>query len=181
MAAIWAHWVPIWSAVARAPTASTRAARPNRDVRLPIPARGHRPWSHRSLRPPWSMPSAARAATSAATWSRIVTAGNREPHGLPSRARELGPVEPRQPPRTLVAMAHHLVVSIGTPGPAMPSHQPFGRVAGTGRADDVRVAGQCVQHDDDVVARGDSSPQRWTAMLTSSRTAPLESPAGRCR
>ncbi|SKW33810.1 Uncharacterised protein [Mycobacteroides abscessus subsp. abscessus] len=61
---------------------------------------------------------------SAFTWSRTETSGNREPQGLPSRAREVGPVVPRQPPRTLVATAHQWSVSIAAPGPMIPSHQP---------------------------------------------------------
>lgn len=70
------------------------------------------------------IPSAASAAMSASTWSRIEIAGNREPHGLPSRASDAGPVEPQQPPRALVATAHQRSVSIGAPGPMIPSHQP---------------------------------------------------------
>ncbi len=81
-------------------------------------------------------------------------AGNLEPQGFPSGAIELGPVDPRHPPSALVAMAHHRPVSIVAPGPATPSHQPRRRMVGTGRAGDVRIAGQCVQHHDDVVAFG---------------------------
>ena len=92
------------------------------------------------------IPSAASAATSAATWSRTVINGKREPHELPSRASELGPVEPRQPPSTLVATAHQRLVSIGAPGPAIPSPPT--------RGGDVRVTGERVQHHHHVVAGG---------------------------
>ena len=67
MAAICVLWVPIWSAVARAPTASTR----------PVRTESGWPTSHSSARappiePPITaatsvMPSAASAATSALT------------------------------------------------------------------------------------------------------------------
>src|SRR6202020_2586102 len=76
------------------------------------------------------IPSVASAATSASTRSRIDIAGNLEPQGFPSDAIELGPVEPRQPPSTLVATAHQRLVSIGAPRPATPSHQPRVRWAG---------------------------------------------------
>ena len=70
------------------------------------------------------MPNASSAAMSASTWSRTETSGNLEPHALPSGCGELGPVDPRKPPSTLVAIAHQRPVSIGAPGPATPSHQP---------------------------------------------------------
>ena len=124
IAAIWLLCVPIWSAVARAPTASTNAAR-TLSGWVTIHSSALAP----PIEPPTTaatslMPSAASAATSASTWSRTETSGNLEPHGFPSRASELGPVDPRQPPSTLVATAHHLSVSIGAPGPATPSHHP---------------------------------------------------------
>ena len=71
-----------------------------------------------------SMPrwSASRASTS--TWSRTVTNGKREPHGVPSGAGEAGPVVPWQPPSTLDATTNQRSVSSGRPGPTRPSHQP---------------------------------------------------------
>ena len=114
------------------------------------------------------IPSAANAATSASTWSRTVIVGNREPHGLPSRARELGPVEPRHPPRTLVATAHQRLVSIGAPGPAIPPHQPGIRESPV-RACSTRTT---------LSRLGDSSPQRCTAIETSSITSPLSRVSG---
>ena len=121
------------------------------------------------------MPSAASAATSASTWSRIDINGNLEPQGFPSEASELGPVDPRQPPSTLVATAHQRSVSIGAPGPAMPSHQPG--VGCPGPAGPVMCESpvSACRTTTTLSRVGDSSPQRCTAMLTSSITAPLSS------
>src|SRR6202035_4850343 len=175
MAAIWVHCVPIWSAAARAPTASSR------------PERTRSGWltTHSSARappidPPSTaatsvMPSAASAATSASTWSRIDITGNLEPRGFPSDAIELGPVEPRQPPSTLVATAHQRLVSIGAPGPAMPSHQPG--VGCPGPAGPVMCESpvSACRTTTTLSRVGDNSPHRCTAMLTSSSTTPLSS------
>src|ERR1700739_1466886 len=152
MAAIWVLWVPTWSAVARAPTASS-SAEPAQSGWLTIHSSARAP----PIDPPTTaatsvMPSAASAATSASTWPRTVIAGNREPQAFPSGAGELGPVEPRHPPSTLVATAHQRLVSIGPPGPITLSHPPG--VGGSGPAGHVRVAGQRVQHHHHVVAGG---------------------------
>ena len=119
------------------------------------------------------MPSAASAATSASTWSRTDISGNLEPQGFPSRASELGPVEPRQPPSTLVATAHQRSVSIGAPGPATPSHQPG--VGCPGPAGPVMCESpvSACSTTTTLSRAGDSSPQRWMAIQTSSITAPL--------
>ncbi|CNM80025.1 Uncharacterised protein [Mycobacterium tuberculosis] len=121
------------------------------------------------------MPSAASAATSACTWSRIEISGNLEPQGFPSRASELGPVEPRQPPSTLVATAHQRVVSIGAPGPATPSHQPG--VGWPGPAGPVMCESpvSACKTTTTLSRAGDNLPQRCTAIQTSSITAPLSS------
>src|ERR1700733_9736240 len=173
MAAIWVHWVPIWSAVARAPTASNR----------PVPTRSGWLIIHSSARappidPPSTtatsvMPSAASAATSASTWSRTDISGNLEPQGFPSDAVELGPVEPRQPPSTLVATAHQRLVSIGAAGAATPSHQPG--VGCPGPAGPVMWESpvRACNTTTTLSRVGDSSPQRCTAIETSSMTAPL--------
>ncbi|OOK84690.1 homoserine O-acetyltransferase domain protein [Mycobacterium kansasii] len=121
----------------------------------------------------WVMPNAASAAMSASTWSRTVIVGNLEPHGFPSRASELGPVEPRQPPSTLVATAHQRSVSIGAPGPATPSHQPG--VGCPGPAGPVMCESpvRACSTTTTLSRLGDNLPQRCTAMQTSSITAPL--------
>src|SRR5262249_10819250 len=119
------------------------------------------------------IPNAASAATSASTRSRTVMCGNLEPHGFPSWASELGPVEPLQPPSTLVATAHQRLVSIGAPGPATPSHHPAGGcrgLAGPVMCESPVSAGSTTT----TLSRvGDNSPQRCTAIRTSSITAPL--------
>ena len=51
--------------------------------------------------------------------------GKREPYGRPSTGcGEAGPVEPWQPPSTLAHTTNQRSVSIGRPGPTMPSHHP---------------------------------------------------------
>src|ERR1700758_3211551 len=99
--------------------------------------------------------------------------GNLEPQGFPSGASELGPVEPRQPPNTLVATAHQRLVSIGAPGPATPSHHPA--VGCPGPAGPVMWESPdsaCITTT--TLSRvGDNSPQRCTAIQTSSITAPF--------
>src|SRR6201995_4472840 len=101
--------------------------------------------------------------------------GNLEPHGFPSRARELGPVEPRQPPSTLVATAHQRLVSIGAPGPATPSHQPG--VGCPGPAGPVMCESpvSACSTTTTLSRAGDNSPQRCTAIQTLSITTPLSS------
>src|SRR5277367_2874688 len=175
MAAIWVHCVPIWSAVARAPTASSRPA-PTRSGWATIHSSARAP----PIDPPSTaatsvMPSAASAATSASTWSRIDITGNLEPQGFPSDAIELGPVEPRQPPSTLVATAHQRLVSIGAPGPAIPSHHPA--VGCPGPAGPVMCESpvSACRTTTTLSRLGDNSPHRCTAMLTSSSTTPLSS------
>src|SRR6202007_2229164 len=100
---------------------------------------------------------------------------NLEPHGFPSGASELGPVEPRQPPNTLVATAHQRLVSIGAPGPAMPSHHPG--VGCPGPAGPVMCESpvSACSTTTTLSRVGDSSPHRCTAMSTSSMTTPLSS------
>src|SRR6201994_499184 len=119
------------------------------------------------------MPKAASAAMSASTWSRTEISGNLEPQGFPSRASELGPVDPRQPPSTLVATAHQRSVSTGAPGRAPPSHQPaVGCPGPAGRVMCESPVSAC-STTTTLSRAGDSSPQRWTAMETSSITSPL--------
>ena len=115
---------------------------------------------------------------SASTWSRTETRGNLEPHGFPSGCRELGPVDPRKPPSTLVAIAHQRSVSIGAPGPATPSHQPSvsspGPVGPVTCESPVRACSTTT-----TLSRfGESSPHRCTAIVTSSTTAPFSSVSG---
>src|SRR5690349_4673778 len=119
------------------------------------------------------MPRAASAATSALTWSRTEITGNREPQGFPSGASELGPVDPRQPPSTLVDTAHQRSVSIGAPGPATPSHQPG--VGWSGPAGPVMWESpvSACSTTTTLSRVGDSSPHRCTAMVTSGRTVPF--------
>jgi len=69
-------------------------------------------------------PSASASRSSAATWSRTVSCGNRLPHGRPSGAVLAGPVLPWQPPSTFGATTNHRSVSIGAPGPTSVDHQP---------------------------------------------------------
>src|ERR1700726_3222444 len=99
--------------------------------------------------------------------------GNLEPQGFPSGACELGPVEPPQPPSTLVATAHQRPVSIGAPGPTTLSHQPG--VGWSGPAGPVTCESpvSACSTTTTLSRVGDSSPQQCTAMLTSSSTAPL--------
>jgi hypothetical protein len=74
-----------------------------------------------------SMPSWSLKATWAATWSRIVMKGKLEPHSDPSGECDAGPVA--SPPAR-------------------------GRMACLGRAHNVTVAGESVQHEHRVVAIG---------------------------
>ncbi len=80
--------------------------------------------------------------------------GNLLPQARPSGADDDGPVVPWQPPSTFGATTNQRSVSSGHPGPMSPCHQPRSGVAGAGLADDVAVAGERVQHEDGVVARG---------------------------
>src|ERR1700735_2583767 len=99
--------------------------------------------------------------------------GNLEPQGFPSRARELGPVEPRPPPSTLVATAAQRLVSLGGPGPATPSHQPgVGCPEPAGPVMCESPVSACNTRTT-LSRAGDNSPHRCTAMLTSSSTTPL--------
>lgn len=70
------------------------------------------------------MPRASASAASAATWSRTVRYGNRDPQGRPSGPGEEGPVLPWQPPSTFGATTNHRSVSSARPGPTSASHQP---------------------------------------------------------
>src|ERR1700758_5203739 len=99
--------------------------------------------------------------------------GNLEPQGFPSGASELGPVEPQQPPNTLVATTHQRLVSIGAHGPATPSHHPaVGCPGPAGRGICESPVSAC--NTPPPLARVcDNSPQRCTAIQTSSITAPL--------
>src|SRR5271167_2559410 len=104
--------------------------------------------------------------------------GNLEPQGLPSGACELGPVEPPQPPSTLVATAHQRPVSIGAPGPTTLSHQPG--VGWSGPAGPVTCESpvSACSTTTTLSRAGDSSPQRCTAIETSSMTPPFSSRRG---
>ncbi len=50
--------------------------------------------------------------------------GKRDPYGRPSPASDAGPVVPWHPPSTLGHTTKNRSVSIGAPGPIIPSHQP---------------------------------------------------------
>ena len=57
--------------------------------------------------------------------SRIVITGNRDAYGRPSTGCGVaGPVEPWHPPTTFEHTTNQRLVSIGLPGPTMPSHHP---------------------------------------------------------
>ena len=57
--------------------------------------------------------------------SRIVTSGKSTPQGRPVPGLvEAGPVVPMQPPMTFAAMMKKRLVSSGSPGPTIVSHQP---------------------------------------------------------
>ncbi|SIM79150.1 Uncharacterised protein [Mycobacteroides abscessus subsp. abscessus] len=74
------------------------------------------------------MPKASASRASAATASRRLARGKREPQILPSGPGEHGPVEPSQPPSILGHTTKYRSVSMARPGPIRPSHQP-GRLA----------------------------------------------------
>ena len=98
------------------------------------PTRSGYPTAHSSARiPPIEPPRTtgnrsirrwSANATSAATWSRMVIRGNREPYRRPSGAGDDGPVVPRHPPNTLAAITKNRSVSSGAPAPISPSHHP---------------------------------------------------------
>jgi hypothetical protein len=71
-----------------------------------------------------SMPSSSEKAAWAATWSRMVRCGNREPHSTASGPKDDGPVLPWQPPSMLGATTNQRSVSTARPGPTTPPHQP---------------------------------------------------------
>ena len=57
--------------------------------------------------------------------SRIVTTGKRDPYGRPVEGSiDDGPVDPWHPPSVLGHTTKYFSVSMGSPGPTMPSHQP---------------------------------------------------------
>ena len=114
----------ICPAVAMAPTASTSARRtrsgcPTHHSRTRIPPIEPPTTADHCSIPRWS----ARAA-STDTWSRMVTNGKREPHATPFGAGEAGPVVPWQPPSTFGHTTKYRSVSMGAPGPIIPSHHP---------------------------------------------------------
>src|SRR5262245_17145718 len=76
------------------------------------------------------MPRRSASATSTTTWSRIVMRGNRDPYGRPSPASDAGPVVPWQPPSTFGHTTKKRSVSMGAPGPIIPSHHPGCRCPG---------------------------------------------------
>ena len=189
MAAIWVLWVPIWSAVARAPTASTSPARPARGADHPLQSPRA---AHRSADDGRDLGDAQRGQRGDVRLHLVAHRDQRKARAprLSVRASELGPVEPRQPPSTLVATAHQRSVSIGAPGPATPSHQPASD-AGPGRPGDVRITGERVQHHHHVVAaratarpsagrrcRRRRSPRRSRVVSEPMSTTPISPSAG---
>ena len=57
--------------------------------------------------------------------SGMVMIGKSSPHGLPVAGLvEAGPVDPMQPPITFEQMMKYWLVSSGSPGPTIVSHQP---------------------------------------------------------
>ncbi|GMA89206.1 hypothetical protein GCM10025868_44560 [Angustibacter aerolatus] len=114
----------IWSALAAAVDASTRA----------LATRSGWVTAHSTTRmppiePPTTlahvpMPRASARRTSASTWSRTVRNGKREPQARPSGATDDGPVVPWQPPSTFGATTNQRSVSSARPGPTSPSHHP---------------------------------------------------------
>ena len=50
--------------------------------------------------------------------------GKRAPYSLPFLSKDVGPVEPWQPPSMFGATTKYLSVSIARPGPITPFHQP---------------------------------------------------------
>lgn len=114
----------ICSAEAAAGAAST-SSEPVRSGRLTAHSSARIP----PMEPPTTaahrpMPSTSASAASAATWSRTVRYGKREPQGARSGPGEEGPVLPWQPPSTFGATTNHRSVSSARPGPTSASHQP---------------------------------------------------------
>ena len=98
----------------------------------------------------------------------LVTHGHQRKSRAPRlsvrHAGELGPVDPRKPPSTLVAIAHQRSVSIGAPGPATPSHQPS--VSSPGPVGPVTCESpvSACSTTTTLSRLGESSPHRCTAM-----------------
>ena len=100
-----------------------------------------------------SMPIAlGRTRACAATWSRMVRYGKRDPHSRPSGASDAGPVLPWQPPSMLGATTNQSV-GVEVLARADDAGPPAGgRMPGPGRPDHVAVAGEGVQHEHRVAA-----------------------------
>ena len=71
------------------------------------------------------MPRWSSSITWALTMSAMVIMGKSVPYGAPVAGSSLdGPVEPLQPPMTLLQMTKYRSVSSPLPGPMSMSHQP---------------------------------------------------------
>ena len=164
--------LPIWSAVG---TGRRRAEQADESgCRLPIPARRHRRTTD---------PAAidAQCAGRPVGGNLVRGSSRREIRELPapSRKGELGYVEPRQPPGHWWRWRTTWWASIRTPGHRCRPTSP--RSGGRDRPDrptTCKVAGQCVRTMTTLSRVGTARPQRWTAMLTSSRPAPLSVSGG---
>ena len=146
MACDWTAHRAICSAVAAAPQASTHQPLDPvgvRDRPLQGPHPAHRPADDRG--PPARYRAASASAASTATWSRIVTAGNREPQratvrrGRGRTGRALAAAE------HVGQTTHHRSVSIGAARTDQRVPPPGRRMPGSGRPGDVAVTGERVQ------------------------------------
>ena len=70
------------------------------------------------------IPSSLARTSKDEAWSLIVSWGKLGPYSWPLEFREAGPVDPWQPPRTFGVTTKYLLVSIASPGPIRPPHQP---------------------------------------------------------
>ena len=103
MASSWRWHQASWSAVVEAPVATSTRLR-TRCGWLTGPFDGAVPAQRGADDQVEGIDSQASARrVSAATASRVVSHGKREPQGRPSGAMEEGPVEPWHPPRMLAA------------------------------------------------------------------------------
>ena len=130
IAARCSEFAAIWSAVVcavllRTASRATRSGRDAANSSACIPP----------IEPPTtaanrSIPRGSASCAWAATWSRTVTNGKRDPHSTPSGDTDEGPVEPWRPPSMFGATTNHRSVSIALPGPTTSPHHPAVRWPG---------------------------------------------------
>src|SRR6478735_2440493 len=126
------------------------------------------------------MPSRVASAASTTTWSRIVTVGKLEPYGAPvAGSFDAGPVVPWQPPSTFGHTTKKRSVSIGAPGPIIPSHHPGWQWPGpAGPAAWLSPVSAC-STSTALSRAGSSVPHVSYAMVTCSRRPPASRTCGR--